>query len=302
MTIHTSSDSLLHPNASLVISQFPLDLYCLMSRPSSFIFTTFYIANIFLLIPLSSKILYHSFQERQKNHSTSSGAMMSHTDSITYHMVIMELSCLSGGIFCCWGIFRHNLTILFVGRLHYSFTAYGEILFHNLTCMERYLAVIHPITYRKLRSERGTRIRNVSIGCVWLLSFFGMGLGMMKDVMLAVDFCLLVSSLTAVSFFSLSVLFVLIHPGPGEQGVGRKRVDQSKHKAIYTIVAILGALVLRLASGLVWAVLLEANESNHCLIKGCVFWFNLPCSLVLPLLFLHKAGKLVVVCNKKNIQ
>lgn len=55
------------------------------------------------------------------------------------------------------------------------FVKNGEILFHILTCVERCLAVVHPVPYLRLKNKRGVRIQAVSTGCVWLLRFVGIG-------------------------------------------------------------------------------------------------------------------------------
>lgn len=81
-------------------------------------------------------------------------------------------------------------------------------------------------------------------------AFAGLPAVMDDIVFKSVNFFLLILSIIISSFCSLSVIFVLIRPGPGKHGGNRERVVQSK-KMAYTIVAILGVLVLRFASGLV---------------------------------------------------
>lgn len=153
-----------------------------------------------------------------------------------------------------------------------------------------------PHHYLSLRNKRGIRIRNISTICAWLFSSAAMSLVILGNLFL--DWCLLILSLILISFFSLSVLHVLIHPGPGEQGAKKERVDQSKQRAFYTIVIVLVELGLRLAWNLVWGVMNESKDSSNCVIITVVFWFSLPSTLVLPLLFLHKTGNYFVVCNK----
>ncbi|XP_051800000.1 uncharacterized protein LOC127532410 [Acanthochromis polyacanthus] len=286
----SSNDSLLHPNISSINSDLPLLIYCYFSRPGSFILTTFSVTVILLLLPLCIFIIYHGLQQWRLNGSTSSAATMSHSDSFTYNMVTMEMIRVSGCALYCGGITYLNLLI--VGFFLFSFTWYGEMFFHVLTCVERYLAVVHPITYLSLRKERGIRIRNISIACVWLLCFVMMGCMMMGNSFVIVDLSLLTLSLTIVSFCSVSVLCVLIGPGPGEQGGDRKRVDQSKQRAFYTIMVILGVVVVRFSWNLVWSVLSVSVGNADCVVLTSGIWFNLPSALVLPLLFLHRAGKL----------
>ncbi|KAI3375567.1 hypothetical protein L3Q82_003897 [Scortum barcoo] len=77
--------------------------------------------------------------------------MMSHSDIFTYHLVAMEIIGVFGSIICCCNLSRDHVDMLLVGLCLWSLTWYGEMFFHILTCVERYLAVIHPITYLSLR-------------------------------------------------------------------------------------------------------------------------------------------------------
>ena len=208
-------------------------------------------------------------------------------------MVIIELIGIFGCALCFCGNYTGNQRILNVGGTIFSLTWYGQIWFHVLTCIERYLAVVHPVTFLSLRNERGIRIRNAIVGCVWLFCFAGMTL-VFIDQYILLDFCLLIASLPVISFCSLSVLCVLIRPGPGEQGGGRERADQSKKRAFFYIMTILGVLILKFGCGVVWVIVfLLEREGGHCLMMAFNVWVSFPSSLVLPLLFLHRAGKSV---------
>lgn len=97
----------------------------------------------------------------------------------------------------------------------------GQTLFHLLTCVERYLAVVYPITYLSLRKAQWVRIRNVTIICVWLMCFVFTGPFCVKtkDPVRISASCVTFFTKFMISFCSLSVLCALNHPGPGE-GVG----------------------------------------------------------------------------------
>lgn len=56
-------------------------------------------------------------------------------------------------------------------------------------------------------------------------------------------FCIIGFTLTVMSFYSISVLCAL--PGPEELSRNRERVDQSKQRAFYTIIAISAVLLIR---------------------------------------------------------
>ncbi|CAI5685978.1 unnamed protein product [Oreochromis niloticus] len=279
----------------------PLFLHCLISEPSSFIYRAFSITTIFLVLPICILILQHGLQEWWKKGSTFMEVTLSHSDCFTYNIVIMDLLAVFGSIFGLHSIIVNNLNMLFWAFFLYSICWFGLIFFHMLTCVEHYMAAVHPITYRSLRKQRGVRIRIISIGCVWLLCFAIAGCIIIEDIILAiVNFCLLTLSLTVSSFCSLSVLRVLIHPGPREESRNRDRVDQSKKRAFYTIVTILGMMALKFCWDLYWSVVYITGGLNGCMLMSWGVWFNLPSNLLLPLLFLYRKGK--AVCCKNNTQ
>ncbi|MEQ2197383.1 hypothetical protein XENOCAPTIV_028617 [Xenoophorus captivus] len=292
--LSTNDSSLpLHP-LPLPSSAF-LNLDCLISPQSNFIFAGFFITNSFILLLLCFLTVYNGVCEWKQKGSTLV-LKMSHSDFFTYHLVIMELIGAFGCIVCCCGIYSDQFNVILGGTFPWFYSWYGETLFHTMICLERYLAVAYPITYRRLRNERRISTKNISTGFVWLLSFSGICL-MFENIFIIMNLCILAIVLAIVSFCSLSALLVLIHPSPGKQL--RVGVHHSKKRAFYTIVAILGVLVLRFFAGLAWTVVYKLQVSCGCVIMGSAVWFTMPSSLVLPLLFLHRAGK--ILCCKKGL-
>ncbi|KAL6118277.1 uncharacterized protein ACO6RY_03108 [Pungitius sinensis] len=263
-----------------------------------FIFTAYSTTVVVLLVPLFVLVLYLGFQRWRQRRSASSSVVTSHSDSFAYHMASIELLGVLGFILICCDIYRCQFSTYSEGFFLLSVTWFGQTFFHILTCVERYLAVVHPVTYLSLRTERGIRIRNISIGGVWLLCLGGATMEVLGYFFIFIfNFFIVIFSLVVVSFCSISVLRVLIRPGPGGQ-VG-DRVDQSKRRAFYTIVAILGVLLLRCAAGLAWAVLHELGKEDECEFISIETWASVLSSLVLPLLFLHREGRLPC-CKNSN--
>ncbi|XP_054603341.2 uncharacterized protein [Nothobranchius furzeri] len=279
----TSNASFLGPN--------PVQSYaeCLITRPSSIIYTVFIAIEVFLFLPLFIFILFFGLQQWRKKRSNSSA--LSHSDCFTYHLVLMELAGVLGCIITFGGIYGNGIKFVKAGSTLFSFTWYGQGFFHILTCVEHYLAVVHPVTYLMLRQTRGIRIRNVVVGCVWLLSFSGLGLAV-KDNYIIMDSLVIILTTTITPFCSLSVISALTRSGQGEQGTRKERVVQSKQRAFYTIVAVLLVLLLRLAWSVAW-IFNTVRAYSNCVVMTCEVLFNLPSNLVLPLLFLQRAGKLV---------
>ncbi|KAF3837551.1 hypothetical protein F7725_005015 [Dissostichus mawsoni] len=254
------------------------------------VFTALYIVYI-LLVPLFIFVLYIGFQRWRKRGSATT---TSHTDVFTFHMVILELIGVVGNAFYCHSLYTHDPVTGQVGKYVLSAISPGQTLFHMLTCVERYLAVVHPVIYLRLRQGGGVRIRNISIGCVWCICFFVASLQSIPMFQLVIALMFFAISLIVAFFCSISVLFVLIRPGPGEGGGKRERVDHSKQRALHTMMAITAALSWRLLSILLISSLYSSPLVAKCdiaLMIWSAYWFTLPSSLVLPLLHISEAEK-----------
>lgn len=207
----------------------------------------------------------------------------------------MDILFVLGGIVYLCGRYSGFTEMIVVGHNLCTVAFPGPLFFHSLTCAERYLAVVHPVTYLGLKQSGAVKIRNISTVCVWLLSFGWYGLTFLsQDIIFILLLSLLAFCLVIVSYCSLRVVYVLIHPGPGEVGGARERVDKSKQRAFHTILAITGALWMCFA-GILITVALDRSQllSNNedCVALAIGYWFSLPSNLVLPLLFLQRSGK-----------
>ena len=284
MLVNSSSNSSLHPPPN----------ECLQNKGVMSVYTVVFISSI-LLFPVLILVLYVGFQRWRKQRSVATSAKMSHSDIFTFHIVVPEMICALGSCFFCCGAYTNQRILRIVGSYLYGFVAPGQTLLHLLTCVERYLAVCHPITYVRLRQSGGAKIRNISIGGVWLFCFGSLYLSNVNLYFnLIYSFLFLFLSSTVVALCSFSVLWTLNRPGPGEVGGNRKRVDRSKQRAFYTMVVIMGTLSLRFSSTLVALAIRYTglSKSVKCIVESSAILLNLPSSLVLPLQFLHRAGKL----------
>ncbi|TNN38144.1 hypothetical protein EYF80_051682 [Liparis tanakae] len=300
MSVNSSSSSSLRSNSSSMKIH-DLIQKCYDTTAGIFSLTALTITSLLLILPLCVYVIYLGFQRWRQQRS---GTTMSHSDVFTFHMVAVELMNIVGTITLCCGVATRLPVVMMVGVYLLGINVFGQQFFHTLTCVERYLAVVHPVTYLGLKKGKGIRLRNISFGCVWLLVFADMYvLSLGEDNVVRIfSYCITAFNFMVISLCSLSVLYVLIRPGPGAGGEGRPRVDQSKMRAFYTIMIILGALFLRsLGTALTFAVYTSPHleGSEQCSVFLSVSWFTLPSSLVLPLLFIHRAGKLLC-CKNSN--
>ncbi|KAM3590227.1 uncharacterized protein V6R79_006140 [Siganus canaliculatus] len=278
-------------SSSSSVSVFSEMLHCYnttVARTSILILTS---TNLLILLPLYVFIICLLLQRwrRQRPGATSQ------TDVFTYNMVATELMGVFGSPLVCCGVFVQLPLVIMIGALHIEVNIGGQVLFHTLTCVERYLAVVHPITYRNLGTAKGIMIRNFSIACAWIVNFMWTTLLFVRNQMIIVTFSVfsIAFAFAAILFCSLSVLYALIRPVPGEGGGDKQRLDQSKLKAFCTIVSILGVLLPGFGCTIVIYSLYSSLEQHaRCGMLISVFWLSLPCSLLSPLLFLHRAGKL----------
>ncbi|XP_029382620.1 uncharacterized protein LOC115059146 [Echeneis naucrates] len=294
MSVNSSSNNFNHHNGSdSNNSSLLLYMYCATTLPSSTIFLLYNVSNIVIVSPLCVFVIYLGLQRWRLQRS-----VMSHSDSFTFNMMTLELIGVLGNILSCCG-FLSNLSVLMIGSQCVTFTWLGQMPFIVLTCLEQYLAVIHPVTYLSLRTERGVRIRNIINGCVWFFSFIIVWMtvliGNILNVLLVVHFCIMSS------FCSFTVLYALARQGPGERVRDRDRVGQSKHRAFYILISITAILMVRFFGDLLWVGFFVYAKSTNCFILMGLHWFSMPCSLVLPALFLHRSGKLHV-CWKNSSQ
>lgn len=284
---------------SIISSHSALD--CFLGRTSCINYCMFFTTSSVLLLPIYACVLYRGLQRWWQKRSSSTAVMTSPSDSFAYHVSLMGVLSVTGYLAVCCGIIQGQVDLIDISLKVCSFSWYGETCFHLLTSLEHYMAVIHPITYLRLRDEKGDTVGSISIGCVWLLCGGKLIFFASPHKAITVDLLLVIMSFTIVFFCSFTVLSALIRPGPGD---GRRpRIDKSKLRAFYTIATILATLILRLlwntCAAYTWAV---QREKIDCalVLSGC--WVNLPSSFVLPLLFLHRLrAKAERVQNIKQI-
>ncbi len=302
-SINSSSFADLSPPPHLSssnISSYGITDMCLWTNTGMFFFLISSITNL-LPFPVHIFVLCLGCQQWRKRRFVST-ATASHSDILTFNSVAMHLMEISGRSLHILGIYKILPEMSYIGSWVSSATSCGQSLFQLLTCMGHYLAVVHPITYVRLRQRGGARIRNISIGCVWLLCVGYMSVYFVGSLLLNMILYIIVvaSFLIIISFCSISVLCALKRPGPGEGGGNRERVDQSKQRAFHNIMAVMGLLFLQFGGNLIAAVVFSYVLVDMCVVMMFFMWTNLPSGLVLPFLFLRRAGKLP--CCKYNAE
>ncbi|KAK2863417.1 hypothetical protein Q5P01_002950 [Channa striata] len=270
------------------------DIQCFDSAVGRYVVTAISLAYILFILPVSVFVLYLGFQQWKQ--CSLSGATVTYSDFFTYNMAVIEFIGVFGYAFNYCSTYAKLQVMLIVGAFLWSFIWPAQTLFPILTCVEHYLAVVRPITYRGLRQAGGVRIRNIITGSIWLICFiWGIFVILLVDhyYKRVIAAFVLILSLIVTVFCSLSVLRVLIRPRPGKVGRDRVQIDQSKRRAIHTILIIMGVLWLKICGNVITNVIRFSTQLiARCVAEGLAFLVILPSSLVLPLLFLQRAGKL----------
>lgn len=300
---NSSNTSFLHDFPSSFQKFQTLIQKCVRSEHGTFSLAAYSFINAVVFIPLYIYILYLGLQRWCRLHCA---APISHSDAFTYHMIIIEQLSVFGSLLVWCGTYSADVKMMSIGLHLALLNLSGENAFHLLTCIERYIAVTYPITYLNLRNKKGIRIRNVAIGCAWLLSLGCVGVLYMKihHVGLIIYLSVSGSILGSLCFCSLNVLYVLIRPQLVQRRGHRQHVDLSKLRAFYSITLILVVVVFRCVGFIAIPLILivdDVSESKSCILFITTFWVSLPSNLVLPLLYLQRAGKLPEFkCNNKS--
>ncbi|KAK9972200.1 hypothetical protein ABG768_025523 [Culter alburnus] len=167
----------------------------------------------------------------------------------------------------------------------------GRPLFQTVFCVERYLAVVHPLVY--LKYMKASRIKMSFVGLVWLIILIH-GWFVMDSYPRIPTFYVgvFIVMLVVCTSCSVMILWVLKRPKPGE-GNEKEAVYQLKRKAFVAVTVILITLVF--GYGTVSCVIVLRDKvpyHTYCSVLGLSWCTLLPNTAVQPYLYLSKIGKL----------
>ncbi|XP_056301826.1 C-C chemokine receptor type 8-like [Danio aesculapii] len=190
------------------------------------------------------------------------------------------------------------LSIWFLSILPFNYfliglVATGRPLFQCLMCVERYLAVVHPVTFLKYKP---LRYRVICCAVAWMITFgscfccmFTMGSYLIVHIWLTLMQSLFVFSIQL--FCLVDVLRALKQSGPGE----KKRVKEENHmkrRAFYLILVTTVSMVIIYVpfsiSGIYTVLIKEFLWA--CWIPSMICYVL--AGFVQPILYLHRTGKL----------
>ncbi len=187
----------------------------------------------------------------------------------------------------------------------YSFNAFtagfcitGRSLFQCLMCVERYLAVVHPVIFLKYKPLRYKLFCSAAVWITALSSCLFCMFTAFKHINVYM-WCFLLQFLLFLSvnlFCSLAVLWALKKPGPGERAKERKYKNHMKRRAFYLILIITVTMVTMFVPVIIGGFLfLFLPQYVPILTSFSLLCFILP-GFVQPVLYLHQVGKLPFFC------
>ena len=217
-------------------------------------------------------------------------------------------------IFCLCVPVVTTVHLIVAGLQHYVETIvfpYAVIycsrpLFHCCICLERYLAVVHPVVFLKYKP---LRYRLGLVASVWggVAAFTGAFYAYLPEFPVSGYNIFLLVTLIVNLFCSLSILHILKRPLPGQgemerRGGGGGENDLSggmcpvKRKAFFVVsVVFLTMLIDQLPFVVMYFLFGNVKDYVYCVIDSVTMSFSCVCGLVQPLFYLHRAGKLFCI-------
>ncbi|XP_042604402.1 chemokine XC receptor 1-like [Cyprinus carpio] len=188
-----------------------------------------------------------------------------------------------------WFLHLSTLKLFFVGL-----TITGRPLFQCLMCVERYLAVVHPVTFLKYKP---LRYRVICCTAAWII-IIGSCLCCLFTMVSQNIVYIWLLSMQFLLFFSIqlfclvAVLRALKQSGPGQRGRQREEEHNMKRRVFYLILVTTASMAIIYGPYIIIGFFtIMINEFMHPL------WFIAFICYILsgfvdPVLYLHRTGKL----------
>ncbi len=183
-------------------------------------------------------------------------------------------------------------------RFLQGLTITGRPLFQCLICVERYLAVVHPVIFLKYKP---LRYRVICCTAVWIITLGSCFISMVTLLLSNMNAYTQLISIQFLPFLSIqlfclvAVLRALKQSGPGERGRERREENNMKRRAFYLILITTVTLFIMFLPFIFTWFLTVLKQKEHKEVS--LIWFSSLCCFILtgfvqPVLYLHRAGKL----------
>ncbi|XP_051734687.1 uracil nucleotide/cysteinyl leukotriene receptor-like [Ctenopharyngodon idella] len=215
------------------------------------------------------------------------------SEFLNLNLSVCEIGNSLNGLIFALSYYFFSLSILKAFLLGLTFT--GRPLFQCLISVERYLAVVHPVTFLKFKP---LRYRVICCTVAWIMilgscfvCMFTFALENFEHTLfLTMNFLLF---LFIQLFCLVAVLRALKQSGPGERGRGREEENNIKRRAFYLILITTVSMTIIYVPYIVIGVVTFLRQQ----IINSLWFTGLICyvlgGFVQPVLYLRRAGKLL---------
>lgn len=185
--------------------------------------------------------------------------------------------------------------LLSLGRI----CLHSQPVFQCSVCVERYIAVVHPIIFLRYKPMR---YKAAGLAVYWFIAgvfaVWGESTGNFYSLM-----AVLLLVMLAEMFCSLSILVMLKRSGPGESKDGERQQSNLVKKKAFTIVSLLQVklmvnyLPLTVVSAMMELLMSDPQFLGDLITLGVTFCFF--GSFIQPLMYLHRVGRLNFIKRKQ---
>ncbi|XP_073764369.1 uncharacterized protein [Danio rerio] len=260
---------------------------CTDSFPGNIIGISVTIFQMFVLLPIQSWVLWLSTAALKKRRRLPGSEIFT---------VSLALSEMCNVFFFISSIIAYALHFQYTVLLLMFFSGsymVGRPFMNSLFCVERYIAVAHPVIYL---NPAFMKYRYIAAGIVWIL-IFTYGAFFLKsfpEPPIEAYLTSLSFSLSVITACSLGVLKVLLRPSPGE--AQKEGMHRQKKRAFVIITGVL--VCISVAYGmdlLVFSIKKYISYDSFCVALGINLWIIQQSSLIQPFLYLFKLSKLLCI-------
>ncbi|XP_072564657.1 hydroxycarboxylic acid receptor 2-like, partial [Paramormyrops kingsleyae] len=231
--------------------------------------------NMFLGIPANLMVLW-LLHKNKMDSSTS--------DIFIWHLAVLDtLFCFIPPLELSAIMYLTSSSPWYVLRFFYGIKD-SSPFFLSCICLDRYMAVVHPITFAALKDRRH---RSVCAAVVWVLT---LAYAAAKCAGIIVKFekaftVMILATFAVMLFCNISILFTLRHSGPV-----RDVMHPFKKKAFKMVLIILTIIIFNYLPPVALFPFQEyfSHDVFHCYIHYLAFGFMDISSTIQPMLYLSK--------------
>nr|XP_055043546.1 P2Y purinoceptor 8-like [Misgurnus anguillicaudatus] len=167
----------------------------------------------------------------------------------------------------------------------------GRPLFQSCICLERYLGVLHPVMFLKLKPMK-YRIACSAVG--WIVIISSSLIVTMRVVEFHVFMLPILLFFLSVKLYSCSmVLKALLRPGPSDNGKQKDGINRDKIRAFWIILTVLVSSVIMYGPLIVSLILIHIIELEKYLLAWSIsLSIGIMSGFVQPVLYLKRVSKL----------